>query len=53
MLAIIAEIHKYHQNLRPDDAGEDSNDTQVPELVRIKALLAAEPYHQHKAEDEA
>src|SRR5208337_5110431 len=53
MLAVVAELNQYHQDLGAEDAGQDGNDTEVPELVGIEALLAANLNDEHEAEDQA
>src|SRR5271157_461289 len=53
MLAVVAEVNQYHQDFGAEDAGQDGDDTEVPEFVGIEALLAANLNDEHQAEDQA
>src|SRR5271165_6615132 len=53
MLAIVAKFNQHHQDLGPDDARQDGDDAEVPELVRVKPLLPANLDDEQQAEDEA
>src|SRR5271165_1034325 len=53
MLAVVAELNQYHQDLGAEDARQDGDDAEVPELVGIEALLAADLDDEHEAEDQA
>ena len=47
------QVDQHHQNLGADNAGKDGDDAEVPELVGIEALLAAELDDEQQAEDQA
>ncbi len=53
MRRVIAKVDQDHQELGAQDAGQDGDDAKVPELVGIKALLAAKLHDEQKPEDQA
>ena len=53
MLAVIAKFNQHHQDLGAEDARQDGDDAEVPELVRIKALLPANLDDEQQAKDQA
>lgn len=53
MLAVISELVEDVENFGADNAREDRDDPKVPELLGIKALLAADVDDKHQPENEA
>ena len=53
VLAVVAEVDQDHQHLGADNAGQNGDDAEVPELVGIEALLAAELDDEQQAKDQA
>ena len=50
---VVAKVDQDHQDLGAEDAGENGDDAEVPELVGIEALLAAKLDDEQQAEDQA
>src|SRR5208283_3864869 len=53
MLPVIAKFNQHHQDLCAKDTRQDSDDAEVPELVRVEALLLANLDDEQQAKDEA
>src|SRR5271165_3708533 len=53
MLPVIAKLNQHHQDLGAEDTSQDSDNAEVPELVRVKALLLANLDDEQQAEDKA
>ncbi len=53
MRRVIGQVDQHHQDLRAEDAGENRDDAEIPKLVGIEALLAAELDDEQQPEDQA